>query len=336
MHNSCFHSNSNGSIVDDCTGMPNQSLVRGHVDATGKKDISNDVSGSTAEIDDEKVFSIDVATTSDMAEMAKYFEHAILVNSTSTSVKTNANNNADNNDGNCSYDINVGNLLTACDRLENVMRQIGFTQSANDISGNVNKIRNIYNRLPTQERDSLVFIIQHEFETGVHGSSHVNTNTNNNKDNHHYTTKFARSILYGPTLYEGLSDSSATIGFLWLGRSINYQNYMFRHMLDHEDEDEDEKSSPYNAARYAFDKALKSHLSWPLQKVSQLAMKRLKPLRKRELFCRIGGFQQQNSSYSREEEREITQRDLRRVVNSWQHLLNQWKQIFMDLDLAMI
>jgi len=261
-----------------------------HYQPVGIESSTTIATAATMSSSDEQRQHVNAVAT-DMAEMAQYFEQALVASSTT------------------SADLNVGNLLTACDKLENSMRQIGFTQSANDISGNVKKIRNVYNRLPPQERDSLVSIVKHELDTGVHGD---NDNENENENNH--TT---------------LKDSSATMGFLWLGRSINYQNDMFRQMLDHEDE------TPYNAAKHAYETALKPHLSWPLQKVSQTAMKRLKPLQstKAELFCRMGGFQQE--TYSREEE-QATKRDLRKVVNSWQPMLNQWKQTFSDLDLAQI
>lgn len=222
-----------------------------------------------------------------VAGLAKDFEQAL--------VAVNANH----------YDLHIGNLLLACGRLENTMKQIGFKQSANDISGNVQKIRNVYNFLPNEKRDSISAIVRYEFETGVHGS----IGTNRNSKGHHTT----------------LEDSSATVGFLWLGRSINYQYDMFRRMLDHEDE------TPYNAAKYAYEKALKPHLSWPLQKICQAAMKRLKPLQKNELFCRIGGFREE--SYGCQED-QATKRDLRRVVDFWQPMLNRWKQTLSDLELA--
>ena len=47
---------------------------------------------------------------------------------------------------------------------------------------------------------------------------------------------------------------------------------MFQQMLEDDDE------TPYEAARYAYEKDLKPHLSWPLQKVCQAAMTRLKPI----------------------------------------------------------
>ena len=270
---------------------------------------------------------VDIAT--DMAQIAKEFDQALVV---ASSMNTNTNTNTNTND------LNVGNLLIACDRLEKAMRQFGFTQSAKGISGNVKKIRDVYNRpLPAHiNRDSLVAIVQHEFETGVHDitSKHTNTihdntinknvnkNNNNNKDSQHHHHHHTQT-------HHALNHSSATMGFLWLGRSISYQHDMFRQMLDHEDE------TPYNAAKFAYEKVLKPHLSWPKQKACQTAIAHTKPLQltKHELLCRMGGFEQ--NSYSREEEK-ATKRDLRKVVNSWSPMLNQWKQTFMDLDLAQI
>mmetsp|Transcript_20893 Transcript_20893/g.21264 ORF Transcript_20893/g.21264 Transcript_20893/m.21264 type:complete len:120 (-) Transcript_20893:144-503(-) len=119
------------------------------------------------------------------------------------------------------------------------------------------------------------------------------------------------------------------MGFLWLGRSINYQHDMFQQLLDHEEE------SPYHAAQYAYEKSLKPHLSWPKQKACQSIMKQIKPLKlpTSELLCRMGGFQQQN--YGSHEE-QATKRDLRKVIQSWQPMLHHWKQTFRDLDLATI
>merc|ERR1712161_12057 len=122
----------------------------------------------------------------EMAEMATEFEQTLVASSSSSSSSSSVN----------MYDLNVGNLLTACDRLEKAMRHIGFTQSANDISGNVKKIRTVYNRLPPQERDSLISIVQHKFDTGVHG------NGSSNPDDMNANT-------------HTLKDSSATMGFLW-------------------------------------------------------------------------------------------------------------------------
>ena len=97
-------------------------------------------------------------------------------------------------------DIHVGNLLQACERLEGTMRNIGFGQSAKDIAGNVAKIRSVYDKMPANERNSMPALLRRELDTGV--------------------------ISRG----QKFKEQSAAMGFLWLGRSINYQYDMFHHV----------------------------------------------------------------------------------------------------------
>ena len=97
-------------------------------------------------------------------------------------------------------DIHVGNLLQACERLEGTMRNIGFGQSAKDIAGNVAKIRSVYDKMPASERNSMPALLRRELDTGV--------------------------ISRG----QKFKEQSAAMGFLWLGRSINYQYDMFHHV----------------------------------------------------------------------------------------------------------
>jgi hypothetical protein len=62
---------------------------------------------------------------------------------------------------------------------------MGFGTSANDIANNMAKIRSTCDKLPSSERDSMSVLLKYEKDAaGMH--------------------------------------SSATVGFLWLGRSINY------------------------------------------------------------------------------------------------------------------
>ena len=220
----------------------------------------------------------DIAT--DVADLAHDFERAL--------VAVNKNQN----------DLHVGNLLKACKRLESSMRQIGFTQSANDIASNVQKVQKVYNQLPAKNsnRDSISTIVEYEYQSGINDRSSGK-----------------------------IKDKSATMGLLWLGRSINYQYDMFQHMLSKE------KATPYEAASHAYSKDLKPHLSWPLQKVCQAAMKRMKSTRKTELFSKIGGFSEDRYG---SQEHNATQRDLQKLVNSsWKPMLSKWKQIFHELEL---
>ena len=213
----------------------------------------------------------------DVAVLADCFDHALVA----------ANQNEE--------DIHVAHLLAASERLEGAMRRIGFSQSANDIAGNINKIRNVYNRAPQNRRDSMPALLQYEKDSGV---------------------------LDGKKLPE----KSAAMGFLWLGRSLNYQFDMFSHMLEHDTE-------PYEAASIAYERDLKPHLSWPLQKLGKAAMTTLKPRRRKEMFAQIGGFSEEN--YGAREE-QATRRDLRHMMDNLKPMLSRWKQVFSELELEAI
>lgn len=199
-------------------------------------------------------------------------------------------------------DIHVGRLLTACERLEDTMRKIGFNQGAKDIGGNIRKIRNLYNIAPPSQRDSMPSLLRYEMEIGVHNDESMNT---------------------GEGGMRRMKDPSAAIGFLWLGRTLNYQYDLFRLMLD-------ENEDPYNAARRAYDQDLKQHHSWAVQKVCQAAMVTLKPMRKTAVLSSLGGFEEDRFG---QQENEATHRDLNEMMNSWKPLLSRWRKVFSDLQL---
>jgi hypothetical protein len=220
-------------------------------------------------------------TTTKAAELIKPFEKVLIAVNRKT------------------QDVHVGSLLTACTQLEQIMRNAGLSQIANDIAGNIKKIRNVYDQFPKDQRDSIAAIIQYEMDAGVHSD-----------DRRH------------------LKENSAAMGFIWLGRIINYQYDMFSHMLNHDDAD------PYEAARLAYERNLKPHLSWTLQKVCQAAMNMLKPVKKSMIYSRIGGFDYNNNNDFDVQGEEATKRDLRRVLGAWEPMLFRWKQIFAELDLV--
>jgi len=205
--------------------------------------------------------------------------------------------------------IHVGKLLTACERLEDTMRKIGFTQGAKDIGGNIRKIRNMYNIAPPSQRDSMPLLLRYEMEIGVHNDE----NNNNNSGG-------------GGSGIRRMKDPSAAIGFLWLGRTLNYQYDLFRLMLD-------ENEDPYNAARRAYEQDLKQHHSWAVQKVCQAAMVTLKPMRKTAVLSSLGGFEEDRFG---QQEHDATHRDLNEMMNSWKPLLCRWRKVFSDLELESI
>lgn len=194
--------------------------------------------------------------------------------------------------------IHVGQLLSASEQLEASMRRIGFVQSANDIKGNVAKIRNLYEHIPANQRDSMPALLQYEIESGI------------------LDAKGVRKI----------PENSATMGLLWLGRSLNYQHDMFSYMLDNNCE-------PFEAASHAYDQDIKPHLSWPVQKVCQAAMKTLKKFRQKDILAQIGGFSEE---YFGSQEDQATRRDLHQMMNNLKPMLSRWREVFSDLELENI
>eukprot|EP00980_Cylindrotheca_fusiformis_P014439 scaffold3854_cov95-Cylindrotheca_fusiformis.AAC.1 len=170
-------------------------------------------------------------------------------------------------------DIHVGNLLTACERLEATIRRMGFSTSANDIANNMAKIRSTYDKLPSSVRDSMPAVLQYEQNSGI-------------------------------TSPDKIKESSATMGFLWLGRSINYQYDMFRYMLEHPE------ASPYDAANHAYVSTVKPHLSWPLQKLGQAALSSIRPIQTKTILAKMVGYRedQYNSDVDR-----ATKKDMRQI-----------------------
>jgi hypothetical protein len=194
--------------------------------------------------------------------------------------------------------IHVGRLLSACERLESTMRNIGFSQGANDIGGNISKIRALYEQAPVDQRDSMPSLLRYELEAGIHR---------------------------GKTEKE-LKDPSATMGFLWLGRALHYQYDMFNNILEKNEE-------PFEAAKHAYEQDLKPFHSWPAQKVCQAAMVTLKPMRCDSVLAQMGGFSK--DSFGNMED-QATRRDLRQMMDYWKPMLSRWSKLFSDLELENI
>mmetsp|Transcript_14940 Transcript_14940/g.36382 ORF Transcript_14940/g.36382 Transcript_14940/m.36382 type:complete len:285 (+) Transcript_14940:39-893(+) len=199
-------------------------------------------------------------------------------------------------------DIHVGHLISACEGLEATMRRIGFVQGASDIAANLSKIRTVYNQVSPDKRDSMPELLQYEMGLGIHSAS----------------KKSSRSKA-------AIKDTSATMGLLWLGRSLNYQYDMFQQLLL------DGNVQPYEAACCAYERNMKPHLSWPLQKVCQVALKKLKVLRREHMLAGIGGFSEE--CYGACED-QATRHDLRRVIRCLEPMLGRWQQVFSEMGLG--
>lgn len=199
-------------------------------------------------------------------------------------------------------EIHVGHLLSACEGLETTMRKIGFHQSASDIAANLAKIRTIYLQVSPNKRNSMPELLQYEVNLGIHGH------------NDQIKSKF-------------IKDSSATMGFLWLGRSLNYQYDMFEQLLL------DGNIQPYEAACCAYERNMKPHLSWPLRKVCQVALRQLKMIRRENILAGIGGFAEERYGAC---EDQATKNDLRQVLCCLEPMLGRWRQVFSEMGLEEI
>ena len=202
-------------------------------------------------------------------------------------------------------DIHVGRLLEACEKLAETNRNMGFQQSANDLMGNILKVRNVYDTFPSNNSDnhkeSIRNLIEYEIQIGTH------------KD---------------PT--KNFDEHSASMGLLWLGRNINYQYDLFTHLIG------PRGMEPYEAAKLAYVQDLKPHLNWTLQQVGQAALLALKPMKKSTILSKIAGMDIQSVDDDIDEDLylETTQQDLKQILDIWEPLLHKYKQIFHDLDLG--
>jgi hypothetical protein len=190
-------------------------------------------------------------------------------------------------------DIHIGHLLAACERLESTIRRTGFGTSANDIATNIAKVRSTYEKVPSSERDSMSVLLKYEKDAGMHRNRKI-------------------------------KESSATMGLLWLGRSINYQHDMFRYMLDHP------QASPYDAASKAYAATVKPYLSWPLQKLGQAALKGTRSTNQQTILARMGGVQEDRYNQDIDS---ATKKDLNKVVESWNPIIRRWKQVFVEMGM---
>mmetsp|Transcript_96881 Transcript_96881/g.145125 ORF Transcript_96881/g.145125 Transcript_96881/m.145125 type:complete len:406 (-) Transcript_96881:125-1342(-) len=246
--------------------------------------------------------------TTDAMRLVKEFEQVLAASS-----RNNNNFNKKKSSSKSAVvadDIHVGRLLLACKQLETAIRQIGFSQSANDIVGNIQKIRKVYDKLPHDDhrRDSMKYILRHELDSGIH------TNRNNNNSQSGGGNHFV--------------EDSAAMGFLWLARNINYQCDMFDYMLS------DDNVEPYEAASFAYERSLRPHLPWALQKLGRAALMALKPMKRVTILSRIGGFE--NGGFVGSLEERATKRDMQSVLDRWRPLLDSWRRVFSDMNLVQI
>jgi len=191
-------------------------------------------------------------------------------------------------------EIDVVRLLHAAHHYTTSMRQIGQSQSAQDMERNIEKARALVRTAPRgSTRHNLQALLEYEKNLGIHGP------------------------------HGHLKDPSGAVGFLWIRRSLAYQYRMFELVLER-------NLDPPTAAAQAYRTELQPYHGWTLQQVYTLAMKTLTPSTTEAMLAKVGGFD--DAKFGPAED-QATRKDLQRLLNAWRPLLARWKQIYVQLDL---
>jgi len=151
-------------------------------------------------------------------------------------------------------DIVLPQLLRACRKLEETMRLLGQTSTANDFHSNVEKVENLIQQAPVESRDTMYALLSYEKRLGIHppkeGEKHR------------------------------LRDPSAAMGLLWIERSLSFNYAMYSDVL--------RKAEPVKAAMNAYQTVLEPFHSWTLRKLTTASIQHTTPARD-QLFAQLAG-----------------------------------------------
>lgn len=184
-------------------------------------------------------------------------------------------------------------LLDACHTLLAVMQKTGPKAVARDFGNNLKKIEASVNRPQQSNAHTISSLLQLERDSGLH----------------QYRPGNESSL--------ELHEKSGAMGLLWIRRTLAFQSDFYEQLLNGRDSKE--------AACHAYQQQLKPYHGWKLIKCYNLLVGNSMPPR-RLLLARIGGYQQPE-----EHEEEKTLQELKRLVASWQPLIQRWKRSFIEL-----
>jgi hypothetical protein len=204
-------------------------------------------------------------------------------------------------------EINMSKLLRACSKFEEVMRNVGETQSAKDLSSNIKKVNDVYRSAPADKRRTMSSLLRYEKELGVHPDM-----SDKEEDNPYYDD--------GPRMR--LKDPSAAMGLLWIRRSITFNYHMYSNIICGE-------ISPKEAALDAYQAVLEPCHGMILRRLYTLGIQSVTPPR-HQLIQTLAG---RADFPLTEGEEEATLQDLQRLVATWRPLIARWKHTFEELDL---
>jgi len=135
---------------------------------------------------------------------------------------------------------------------------------------------------------------------------------------------FSAVLQYEKDLGTHLSESSATNGLLWLTRITHHQYETFEHLL--------RDGEPYEAARTAYEIALKPHFSWTVRPLVEAALFLIKPFKKSTILSRVGGFD--NNDFAGSPEERATVRDLQFLLDKSHPVLEKSRRTFKEFNLV--
>lgn len=154
-------------------------------------------------------------------------------------------------DGN---EIVLPKLLRACYKLEETMRSLGQTSSANDFHSNVEKVEKLLQQAPADRRHTMYALLSYEKSLGIHPPREGSKRR--------------------------LRDPSAAMGLLWIERSLSFNHAMYSEVL--------RQAEPVKAAMNAYQTVLEPFHSWTLRKLSAASIQHSTPARD-QLFAQLAG-----------------------------------------------
>ncbi len=152
------------------------------------------------------------------------------------------------------HDIVVPQLLRACKKLEETMRFLGQTSTANDFHSNVEKVERLLQQAPAESRNTMYALLSYEKSLGIHPPSEGSKRR--------------------------LKDPSAAMGLLWIERSLSFNHAMYKEVL--------RKAEPVKAAMNAYQTVLEPFHSWTLRKLTTASIQHTTPARE-QLFAQLAG-----------------------------------------------
>lgn len=195
--------------------------------------------------------------------------------------------------------VHVGRMLSAVKEMEVHMRTVGMTQTANELKGNIEKAQTLYWAAPAEKRDSLPDLLQWEVETGIHGD------------------RIGQGKLR-------VSNRSGAMGLFWIGHNVEYQNNLYRLMLE-------DGYTPLEAANKAFQQGLEPHMEWASKKIVKAAIPRMTPETQTKFFSMLSGYEEDRYG---PQEHDCVRRDVQSILGVWEPMLDDWKASFDRLQLT--